>query len=357
MAYYAQFGEEAVMKALHLIFRTMILTLLTASVLLTSVSCDYHGDDEQLVFGPEINEEYELARAPLIYKKQQLIREKEDLVPNMEIKLGNTSYMSFIFTELHSAIYTDVYPVMHDGETNLAGVIAFSADELPGLDGKISIEQYGELIANGWGSALYWNGEVSLGDFIVQMKSLLENIGIELPASLMFGPNLYTYDYDVILSAHGIENAVHGAEGELQTIESGEPDGVWHPGCIEWRRLGVSPQLKRNIEKSGGYALFEVRFSTDDNEKNVRASYFPIDGRDSDTNRPLVFANMIRQFRESIKEGKIEVLNIDDTRDKTELYYSNKRIYEAENAVRAAELDEQIKAVDREITDLYAKYH
>ena len=344
------------MKALHLIFRALILTLFTASVLLSSTACDYHGEYEQLIFGPKANEEYESELSPLIYRKQQLIREKENLVPDMEAKLGNTSYMSFIFTELHSAIYTDVYPVMHDGVTDLVGVMALSRTELPGLEGKITVEQYNELISEGWGNALYWNGETSLDDFISDMRSILAGMNIELPKSVMFGPDLYTYDYDTVLEAYGIENAIHGAEGDLKTVEDTEPVGIWHPGCIEWRRLGASPKLKRTIEESGGYSVFEVRFATEDNEKNVRASYFPIDDRD-DSTRPLVFANMIRQFRTSINEGKIEILNVDDTRAKCAKYYADKRTYEAENATRAAELDELIRAVDGEITELYAKYH
>ena len=343
--------------ALHRIFRALILTLLAVSVLLSSAACDYHGEDEQLLFGPKDNEAYESERAPLIYKKQQLIREKENLVPDMEKKLGNTSYMSFIFTELDSALYTDIYPVLSDGESKLVGVMAFSEDELPGADGNITVEQYEELISLGWGNSLYWNGEIPLADFILQMKDLLEGMNIDLPESIMFGPELYTYDYDALLLEHGIKNAVHGGEGNLNTIESTEPAGVWHPGCIEWRRLGVSTQLKRTIEANGGYSLFEICFSTENTEKNVRASYFPIDGVDSDANRTEVFASMIRQFKESVSAGDIEVLSIDDTRLRNEKHYSDRRIYEAENEARLKEIDELITEVDREITELYLKYH
>lgn len=339
-------GKEVAMKALSGMLKIIIVAVLTASVLLLSVGC-----------APKTNEDYERECAELIYKKQMLIRERDNLVPNMEASLGNTSYMSFIFTGLDSALYTDVYPVLSEGDVRLVGVMAFSVNELPGLEGNVTREQYDELVSYGWGSALYWNGELPLEEFILEMKTMLDGMNIELPSSLMFAEGLYSYSYDALLLEYGVLNAVHGAESEADTVEKNEPTGVWHPGCIEWRRLGVSTKLKHTVETGGGYSLFEVGFDTADTEKNVRASYFPIDGRDSDANRTAVFARMIAQFKESVKKGDIEVLNVDDTRAEVAKYYSEKRAIEAANALRAAEIEEEIRKVEHQITELYVKYH
>ena len=325
-------------------FKICILFVVTVSLILFMASC---GDD--------YNAEYERKLEELIYRKQQLTAERESLDPDMEEALGNASYMSFVFVGLDSALYTDVYPIMSEGEIKLVGVMAFSKDELPGMEGKITVEQYGELIISGWGTALYWNGDGNLEEFISEMRILLGDSGIDLPKSIIFAENSYTQTYDQFLADYGIENAVHSGEEDLHYIDKSEPVGVWHPGRIGWRWIGKSTSLKKNVEADNGYALFEVGF--DNSEESSRTSFFPIEGDSGDGNRVTVFTNMINTFKASIASGKIEVYNIDDTRDRVENYYTLRKEIETKNAIRREQIDAQLDEISRSITELYNEYH
>lgn len=326
------------------ILKCCFLMILTVSVLLCAVSCK---DD--------YNEEYESKLARLIYEKQKLFDERDGLDSDMVKALGNTSYMSIVFVQLDSALYTDAYPAMSEGEVKIVGVMALSEDELPGGDGSITLAQYQELISVGWGNALYWDGVGELKDYLDRMTCLLENIGIALPKSVIFASGTYSLTYDAVLWEYGIENAVHSGEEELAFVEKNEPDGIWHPGRIGWRWLGKSTLLKKTVESEAGYALFEVTF--DNSESSARTSFFPIKGDASDTNRVNVFCNMMASFRQSISAGEIEVYNIDDTRTRVIDYYENRRIIEAENDLRREAIDSEIRRIEAEITELYNQYH
>ncbi len=329
------------------ILKMFLLVAIALSVVLALIFLFGERDDKAA------SEEYESKISELVYKKQQLLKARDSLDSDMEKELGNTSYMSLIFTQLDSALYTDVYPAMSEGDIKLVGVMAFSTEELPGLEGNITLAQYNELILLGWGNALYWDGEGELEDFITEMEGKLTALDIQLPKTMMFKKDFYDASYDSLLSERGINNAVHG--GELKIVESSKPDGVWHPGYIGWRWIGKSTLLKKTVEDEGGYALFEIAF--DNAKENTHTSYFPIEGEVNDSNRPSVFVNMMNIFKRSISAGEIEVLNIDDTREKVEKYHADREAREAENELVREEINAQILDVERAMADLYDEYH
>jgi len=321
-----------------------VLIIFVLSVLLSLASCDDGYDAE-----------YDQKLEELIYRKQKLIDEKNALADGIDDQLGNASYMSFVFVQLNSALYTDVYPIMSEGEVKLVGVMALSADELPGLEGKITLAEYSELIISGWGNALYWNGEGALEDFIVDMQHRLAALDIDLPKSIVFAEDTYSFDCDNVLLAHGIENVVHTGEENLNYIERTEPLGLWRPGRIGWRWIGKSTALKNKIESDCGYALFEIGF--DNSESNTRTSFFPIANDEDDADRVTVFSSMVALFKFSVANGKIEVYNIEDTREKTEAYYSQREKIEAANQLRSEEIELEIKEISHLMTQLYNEYH
>ena len=337
------------MDRLKRVISLCLLLAIFASVALFAASCGADSEEEARL------EEYELKLADLVNQKQALLKERDNLTPNMDKELGNTSYMSFIFTEIDSALYTDVYPVMSEGEIKLIGVMALSVDELPGGEGNITLAEYSELIGLGWGSALYWNGEGELSDFIAAMSELLPALDIDLPKSLMFKKDTYLSSYDALLSESGIENVIQSGDDDMKIVESTEPLGVWHPGYIGWRWVGTSTRLKSTIISDGGYALFEIAFNNA--EEHTHTSYFPIEGEVNDSNRTRVFQNMMTNFINSIEAGEIEVLNIEDTRAKVEAYYVARAEREAANEIRREQIKDEIQEIERQMTLLYDEYH
>ena len=259
--------------------------------------------------------------------------------------------MSLLFTTLDDALYTSAHPVMAEGSTDIVGIMGLSLTELPDLEGKITKKQFDNLINLNWGTALYWNGEGDLEEFILQMQTTLDGLKIDFPTTIAFKSKTYKLEYDELLLQYEIENVLHGDDAGLPIRVSTQPTGVWHPGYIGWKANGSS-LLKRQIESEGGYALFEISFSAE----NSATAYFDVSG-ESEGARSESFRKMINLFKSSVKSGAVEVLSTEAVRAKVEKYYNERSSIEVENAQQRQELNAEIAEIDRQMTELYREYY
>lgn len=298
--------------------------------------------------------EYDAKLDKLAYKKQQLQTELDKLGPDMEKRLGNTSYMSFIFTSLDEALYTSAHPIMAEGSTDLVGILGLSPSELPDMEGKITKKQFDTLMLLEWGTALYWDGNGDLEAFIVNMQTLLEDAKIDFPETLSFKNGKYRAEYDAIIAEYGIKNVIHNGESGLAIRVEGQPEGIWHPGVVGWKAGMSATLLKRSVESEGGYALLEINFNN--SPDNSAYSYFEIEG-ESENERIDSFRKMVNLFKTSVKSGAIEVLTTEEVRAKVEKYYSERTVIELEHAERRRELLAEISDIERQMTELYYEYN
>ena len=340
--------------------------VLILTLLMVFVSCEKQD--------PRLNE-YEYKRAALYLEKQDYINEQYALRTGIEEYAGNNSFMSFVFTDLDSGLYSDVLPLMLDDEIPLEGVVALSVDELPGMEGKITFEQYADLMALGWETAIYWEGIVSADDsdaaeaeeadlsamsqaldsYLESMSAVLESLGIEMPKSLVLGCEILADEYESASIKYGIRNILRDDTVHNDLIASHYPEGIWCPGILGWRDLRRSTRVKNAVENNGGYSTFKINF--DNSQENFDTSFYSIDGESTLNGvREDVFAKMLLKFRTSIAQGLIEVVGIDEARERTKNYYDAKENYLINSEIRTAELDVLIEDVDRRIVELYNEY-
>ena len=298
--------------------------------------------------------EYDAQIDKLAYRKQQLLSELDRLGPDMEKQLGNTSYMSFIFTSLDEGLYTSAHPIMAEGSTDLVGILALSPNELPDMEGKITKKQFDTLMLLEWGTALYWDGVGDLQEFIITMQSLLDERQIDFPETIIFKNGKYRAEYDQIILSYGIENAIHNGETGLAIRIAGQPEGVWHPGVVGWKAGMSATLLKRSVESEGGYALLEINFNN--SPDNSAYSYFEIEGEGTNV-RIDSFRKMINLFKTSVQSKNIEILTTEEVRAKVEKYYSELSVIEIEHAQRRKEINDEIAEIDRQMAELYYEYY
>ena len=331
--------------------RILINKLAAVLLIIAMMLCLFSCEDNN---GEEISE-YDKEMARIIYEKQQLYHEKDNLKKGVNASISLFSYISFIFTELDAGLYNDVLPVLTENGP-FVGVMAYSEDELPGGEGNITVEQHDELISLGWGNALYWNGEGELSAFLNSMEHTLGALGIDMPLSVVFGGDSYHPDHDAVLLEYGIENAVQSGKGDYSLIEKDEPIGIWHPGITGWRTSKISTKIKSTLEASGGYSTFMIVF--DNSPENSTTSYYHIEGESvSNGMREEVFVKMLINFKRAAEKETILVLTVDASREAAKTHFDDIRKYEEESSRRIAEIDIQIAALDREMIDLYEKYN
>ena len=115
----------------HFSMNRIIAFLLIVAALLALVSCGKKDDVRSL--------EYELKLAELNAKKYECEDETYLLESGMRAAIGHNSYMSFIFLGVDSGIYDDILPIMESGDMAFTGVLCFFEDELPGMEGNITL--------------------------------------------------------------------------------------------------------------------------------------------------------------------------------------------------------------------------
>ncbi len=327
--------------------------------------------------------EYESKLTELEHKKQDLnsrIRVLED----EELNLQGDSFMSFIFTQLDQILYDEVFEVMQyeqsgsDGdplvtsEYPIVGVMALSETELPGADGNITWDQYGELISLGWGTSLYYSGEAELEAFLPAMAELLESHGLELPGSVVFERGTYSSEFDSTLEAYGINTVIHFGDTDTDMIVSGAPDGMWYPGCYDWlsgdsHKPNDSSTCASTISSKNGYALLRVHFKpyidgakTDEEIKHNEGTYYNSRTDDGEASYNSRFVTMVEVFRSYEKKNDkdlgFETQTVEYVRDALTRYYLNKAELSARNEAQIAELKAQIAVIDSEMMALYYEY-
>ena len=325
----------------------LLCLLLLASMTVCLFSCSGYRRSEV--------SEYDRELSALVYEKQQLQIQKNDIEKGIDVAVVPLAYMSFIFTEVDAGLYSDVLPVLNEYGP-FVGVMAFSEDELPGGEGNVTVEQYNELMNLGWGNALYWNGEGELSAFLDTMELALGDIGIEMPKSVLFENDAYSPDCDALLLERGIENAVHSGIEDYSIVEKTDPDGVWHPGYVGWRNLKKSTRLKSAIEANGGYSAFRIVF--DNSPENFDTAYYHIEGESvSNGAREQVFGKMMSSFKKSVEAGTISVMTIEESRNAAEAHFRGVEEYQEYAKTRIAEIDAEIASVEKKILELYDKYH
>ena len=340
--------------------------LLAAALILTMASCK-PSEDGQLI-------EYEIKRAQIQLKKQSYIDEQYKLRGGAEEYAGNNSFMSLVFVHLDTGLYDDVLPLLNDTDTPLSGVMALSLDELPGMEGNITLEQYRELTELGWESTMYWKGlpkdegdspallnndiaesVAALDSYLTELSLLLESLGIDVPSSLVLGVEISDNEYESVLSKHGVQTVLSDDTVNNDIVEEDKPDGIWYPGIIGWRDLNRSTRVKRSVETGVGYAAFMISF--DNSKDNYDKSFYAIEGEDTLNGvREAVFVRMLNNFRKSVKAGTIEVVGVDEARGRMVKYYDAKAVYYVESTARIAELDLLIEEAERELFLLYNEY-
>lgn len=342
------------MKGKRLLKLAAIFAIALA-MLVALISCKEDDSDR--------NDEYDRKLTELTLEKRDLMNQIYHINNGEREAIGHNSYMSFLFLSADVGIYNDILPTFEEGDMKLIGTICFSEDELPGMEGNISVEQYEELKTLGWSCALYWTGapnedsEAEIADlaaFLDNMRASLSRLDIEMPDSILFGVGRFSLEYDELLESYGIKNAIHDGEDEPTPVSNDKPDGIWHSSAIGWRDPRAT-RLKAYIELHGGFSSFKVGF--DNSEESYATSYYPIDGESTLNGvRTEVFARMIAAFKLSLLDGKIHVNTVSGTRVDMEKYFYDKEKYAEDSKKRKDELNAMIADVENRIFALYEEY-
>lgn len=278
-------------------------------------------------------EELDDARRPLLVKKQEIEQKLVDLDKSYEAGKLPKGTTQVIFTGLEADVYNICYPIMKEFE--YTGTLAISLTQLPGMEGLMTVEQFQQLINEGWDICIKWDAGTPVKNWWPELQKQVKQLGLETGSVVYFTTGTYTGSLDAELQKMGFSIVVHHGEESGSLIQLNDEEGIWHLGAVGL--MGEKPKLrlteavaqKGNITYLVGFELEDERYD----ERSFRSmlSYF----ESYEANLELIVSNM-EEARQHYRE-RLEV-------------YEQAREEEYKQA-RAA-LEAELAAVEEELSEL-----
>lgn len=278
-------------------------------------------------------EEIDEKRRPLLVKKQSLEQQITDLEKQYEANRLPKGTTQVIFTGLEADVFNICYPIMKEFE--YTGTLAVSLTQLPGMEGLMSVEQFQQLINEGWNICIKWDAQTPVRKWWPELQEQIKQLGLETGSAVYFTTGTYSKSLDAQLQKMGFSVVVHHGEEHDSLIQPNDEDGIWHLGAVGF--MGEKPKLRlTEAVAQTGNITFLVGFELEDEQYDERA-----------------FVSMLSYF--DTYEANLELI-VSDVDTARQHYRERQSTYEEakeeEYKQARALLEEELAAVEAELDKL-----
>lgn len=197
---------------------------------------------------------------PLSVEKNRLEEEIDRLQSEQKALTAGTATMQFLITDLSESTYKKIIQPMSEYEYPVA--LGVSLEQMPGVEGNISMEVAEELLIKGWylcysfseEEAGSYEGEarVELSLWLDEVQKAADQEGLTIDNAIYFPAGTFREEYISVLKEQGIEVVIHtGNIGKKLLAAEWEQD-IWYVGGIWWRGNEILADKLSTIQYSGG---------------------------------------------------------------------------------------------------------
>lgn len=194
---------------------------------------------------------------PLLQEKRKLQDANAQLQRQYDGKMMETATVQFVFTDLSEALYLEVFPMML--QYGYKGIMALSETEVPGGMGKITIRQFEEMVRDGWGYCLQWDGVTKVWDLFTAVQWKMPESELTMPDTVYLAPEMYSPDMDMTLMMQGVRMVIHHGENDLLIDLTGEENSLWRLGSKVWEPEKARSDLQACVQRRSNL-VFDVSF-------------------------------------------------------------------------------------------------
>jgi len=323
---------------------------------------------------------------PLQQQREELAHERDGMDAEYAFQMKDSSTIELLFRELDVRIFSDIYPRMRD--KGIIGVLGVSPLQVPGMEGKLSVEEYSRLMVDGWGTCLVYeqpeiiqeqpvveeeheNSEeeevqeqepiqpqpqepLSFADWYSLVSQDLLSKGFQMPTVIYFPNNDYDSGMDTQLLSYGINTVIVPVEDAMSIAVEEVSEGIWHTGAMPWNYTGITNDLSRLEKTDGGNVCFTISFS------DMWDAY---EEKGYDSLLDHISSKLGRSETASIGSGAdsltpfLENTDIHSAREMHKDKQSRIELLKAEFEQKKNELDGQIAQLDTQIRQLYDQWN
>lgn len=312
-----------------------IVTLITLVLLIGLVVFLWNANKEEKRQAQEYEQTAD-ARRPLMVKKQKIEQQIADLDKNYEASKHPKGTTQVIFTGLEADVYNVCYPIMKEHE--YTGTLAVSLTQLPGMDGLMTVDQFQQLVSEGWDVCIKWDTTVPADDWWPELVNQLKQLGMEQTPIAYFTTGTYTNKLDEQLQEMGFSIVIHHGEESGTLIQMTDEEGLWHIGAVGL--MGEKPKLRlTEAIAQKGNITYLVGFELEDEKYDERS-----------------FRSMLGYFDAYEANLELIVSNIEEARQHyRERTVSYEQTKEDEYKQAREDLEKNLAEVEAEIADLKTK--
>ncbi len=282
-------------------------------------------------------DEWDEQRRPWAVQQEQLEQELEDLDKMYEKSKSPCAVTQVLFTELNEQVYTQCYPILKEFEYK--GILALSDTQFPGEADCMSIEQFQELIAEGWKICITWQTNENVNTWWTRFQSKLTSLGVEAGNTVYFPKGTYSAEMDSALQELGFTIAVIGKTEEETPLQLQAEDGIWHVGAIGMMTSKPRLWLRESVAQDANLTYL-IGFQQEEELYNEKS-----------------FRSMLKCFDEYVATDELIVTNMDEARehfDRRSLGVSPE--VESNYQEQKASLEKKLSDVKKKLKEIDAKY-
>lgn len=343
-------------------------TMLIAAFLLFSVLVGIVYED--IMQKREYEKNYQLMQDELVssglVSEQLELERKIKLLADKESKRVPT--VTFLYKTPDRLVYDAIMPEM--SRFGMTGTVCISPGSLPGMGGNITLDEYRLMLAFGYSSAVHYDGSVSLGDYLSELKGKADSLNIPFPATLYVSGSVenkpyYMFEYDekgkpiftneikAVLEQYGIGCVVQETyQSKIVSYQN------FYEPLTYCESLGYVCEKKLSKEsfletlKTRGSLVFSVQFDRENSFGRYYERYDPTD-KLSDPN----FSEQYRRMLDTISDygDGIKVIDIPAV-SKYRNEFNSELELDFETDAALNELESRLEAVKAEIAAIKAKY-
>ena len=313
------------------------------------------------IYDSIMSDRYHSEKAALGFEKNQLLLQRERVQEEIYSQLGPHAFLTLMLNNLDEsfvdAFCEELSKCKIDKEAGgpLTATLLLAPDELPGMEGNISLEEFNSYINRGYSYALSYDGTTELGEYLENMSELLFELGITFPGTICY----YGSDGDIllkdkdkpILESYGITVAA-SMRGNGVMLEREMYDGIFSPGILGWNTINVSSNTFAYALNKGGNFGFVF-----DNESSNTSIYKQSSFMNFDSSQyRSAFRRMLERYKSAINNGKLVITDYETATYMRREFLADYEEIKPTLIAALDAIDAQIAEIDKQLSQISDKY-
>ena len=305
---------------------------------------------------------------PLQRQREALAAERDGLELDYALQMRDVGTIQLLIEEMDESVYTEIYPLMRD--RGIVGVLGINTKEMPGLNNKLTVEQYNRLLKDGWGACLVFEKYQGFVGWYNQISGYMSRHDLSVPTAIYFPEGTYNSSLDEKLIEKGVRTVILPAENGRSTTVTDMDGDLWFTGAMPWNYTGVATDTELLARTDGANLTFTMSLSNlwDAYEKEPFIRILdsweemldiddPLEQLVQPTPTPVpADPNAATSPEDELLKPLLKASNYESAWDAHMAARENNADLQTEYESRKAQLDREIAALDEQIREVYDRW-